>query len=228
VEVLVYPDAETVARRAAEFIVRQAQEAIALRSQFTLAMSGGSTPWRMLTWLVQSELPWEQVQIFQVDERILPVSDEGRNWTHLEQILRPHSALLADRVHPMPVNESNLESAAGRYASLLARVAGQPAVLDLVQLGLGTDGHTASLVAGDPVLSVVNRDVAITQPYQRHERMTLTYPAINRARQILWVAVGQEKKSAMARLLNGDNSIPAGRVRDDDATVMTDSAALGT
>jgi 6-phosphogluconolactonase len=102
-----------------------------------------------------------------------------------------------------------------------------PAVLDLVHLGLGPDGHTASLVPGDPVLAVTDRAVALAGPYQGHRRMTLTFPVLDRARRILWLATGAEKKPMLARLRAGDRSIPAGRVSSERALLLTDRAAAG-
>jgi 6-phosphogluconolactonase len=101
-------------------------------------------------------------------------------------------------------------------------------VLDLVHLGLGPDGHTASLVPGDPVLNVNDNDVAVTGIYQGRRRMTLTYPTINRSRQILWVVTGEEKVQALNRLLDGDQSIPAGRIRPEGARIIADRAAQGS
>jgi len=226
-EIFAYPDAEGVARQAAEFIASRAIEAVSNRGKFTVAISGGHTPWRMLTWLVQSELPWEQVDLFQVDERVAPDGDISRNWTHLVPILEPIAARIATRVHPIPVNASDLDTAAKVYSSALVEVAGQPPVLDLVHLGLGVDGHTASLVPNDPVLSVTNCDVALTGPYQGQRRVTLTFPIINRARHILWVLAGSDKQSAAAKLLGSDPSVPAGRVQHKSSTVIADFAALG-
>ena len=113
------------------------------------------------------------------------------------------------------------------YAQTLQEIAGSPPVLDLVHLGLGPDGHTASLVPGDPVLDVTDADVALTGVYQGRRRMTLTYPILNRARRILWLVTGSEKAGPLVRLRQGDPSIPAGRVRQDQALVLADRAAAG-
>lgn len=220
-------DAEAVARRAASFIAELARESVAQRGRFLLATSGGTTPWRMLRFLAGEELPWPHVHLFQVDERVAPDGHPDRNLTHLRAILQGTTALPAENLHAMPVAALDLEEAAARYAAELRGVAGDPAVLDLVHLGLGVDGHTASLVTGDPALEVAEADVAVTGPYQGRRRMTLTYPALDRARQILWVATGPDKASALEGLLLRDRAIPAGRVSGERATILADAAAAG-
>ena len=125
----------------------------------------------------------------------------------------------------MPVESADLDEAAARYAQTLVDVAGSPPVLDLVHLGLGSDGHTASLVPGDPVLDVTDADVALTGVYQGRRRMTLTYPVLNRARRVLWLITGEDKAAMLVRLRRGDPAIPAGRVRQDHAVVLADRAA---
>lgn len=226
-EIVAYADAETVALRAAEFITRQARRSIDTRGQFTLAISGGNTPWRMLALWILEDLPWERVHIYQVDERVAPFGDERRNWTRLMGVLQPQWPRLQGHVHAIPIDGFDPNAAAARYGVMLSQTAGNPAVLDLVQLGLGSDGHTASLVPGDATLSELSRDVAVTSPYQGTRRVTLTYPAINRARHILWVVAGEEKKQALAQLVARDQSVPAGRVREKCATIITDFSALG-
>jgi len=119
----------------------------------------------------------------------------------------------------MPVNDGDLEAAATAYGASL------PEHFDLVHLGLGPDGHTASLVPGDPVLAVTDRLVALTQPYQGRVRMTLTYPALARASQLLWLVTGADKKEPLAKLLSGDTTIPGGRVDAVASLVMADRAA---
>jgi len=217
--------ADAVAQKAAVLIAAAAREAVAARGRFVMAVSGGHTPWQMLRALAGENVPWEQVQVAQVDERVAPAGDPDRNLTHLHESLLEHAPLRPEQIHAMPVDSPDLESAAARYARTLQEIAGTPPVLDLVHLGLGPDGHTASLVPGDPVLNVSDADVALTGVYQGRRRMTLTYPAIDRARRILWLVTGSEKVSMLPRLLRGDPSIPAGRVRQDLALVLADRAA---
>lgn len=221
------PDPEAVARRAARVVAAAARDAVGARGRFLLATSGGATPWRMLRLLAEEDLPWAGVHLFQVDERVAPAGHPDRTLTHLAASLLDHAPLSAAQVHAMPVEEADLASAAARYAAELHAVGGTPAVLDLVHLGLGTDGHTASLVPGDPALEVAGADVAVTGAYRGRRRMTLTYPALDRARLVLWVVTGAEKGEALARLRRGDRAIPAGRVRSDRAVVLADAAAAG-
>ncbi len=208
-------DADAVARRAAAYVAEQARATVAARGRFTFAVSGGRTPWAMFGELADQQMPWADVEIFQVDERVAPDGDPDRNLTHLQASLGTAPA----RVHPMPVTDPNLDAAAAAYATVL------PQRFDLVHLGLGPDGHTASLVPGDPVLDVIDALVAVTQPYQGHRRMTLTYPALARANQLLWLVTGADKQEALARLLAGDQSIPAGRVVASRSLVLADEAA---
>src|SRR5215470_10867963 len=223
----VHNDAEAAAQAAAIFVAAEAREAITARGRFVMAVSGGHTPWLMLRALVHEDVPWEAVHLVQVDERVAPAGDPDRNLTHLLESLREIDSLRSDHIHAMPVEAPDLESAASQYATVLNQIAGSPAVLDLVHLGLGPDGHTASLVPGDPVLNVDDADVALTGIYQGRRRMTLTYPIINRARRVLWLVTGKEKVGMLARLEAGDISIPAGRVRQDRAEVLADRAAAG-
>jgi 6-phosphogluconolactonase len=223
----VLADADAVARRAATIIAAEARDAVAARGRFVLAVSGGHTPWLMLRALAGEEVPWEGVQVAQVDERVAPAGNPDRNLTHLRESLLEHAPLRPEQIHAMPVDDPDLQAAAARYARTLQEIAGAPPVLDLVHLGLGPDGHTASLVPGDPVLDVTDADVALTGVYQGRRRMTLTYPLINRSRRILWLVTGGEKVGMLRRLRDGDPSIPAGRVRRDGALVVADRAAAG-
>lgn len=224
----VFPDDEATAWAAAKFIAAEAGAAVAARGRFVMAVSGGRTPWIMLRALANEELPWEHLHIVQVDERVAPAGHPDRNLTHLRETLLAHSPIPPEQIHAMPVESSDLETAAGKYALTLNELAGSPPTLDLVHLGLGPDGHTASLVPGDPVLKVTDTDVAVTGAYQGRRRMTLTYPTINRARRILWLATGSEKAGMLARLRQGDPAIPAGRICQDQAVIFADRAAAGT
>ncbi len=211
-------DEKAAARRAAELIAEAGAAAAAARGPFGIAMSGGRSPWAMLAILGElEEMPWEATELFQVDERIASPGSEDRNLTHMVLGLSmDHQAAL----RPMPVTQRNLEQAARDYESSL------PERLDLVHLGLGPDGHTASLIPGDPVLEVSDRRVALTETaYQGHNRMTLTYPALAEARQIVWLITGPDKVDALAKLMAGDTSIPAGRVENAHMTVVADAAA---
>ena len=221
----VFKDADSVAQAAATKIAADARAAIAARGCFSLAVSGGQTPWIMLRALAEEDVPWESIHIFQIDERVAPAGHPDRNLTHLQESLLQHAPLRPDQIHAMPVEADDLEAAANRYALTLSDVAGAPPVLDIAHLGLGPDGHTASLVPGDPVLDVTDKDVAITGIYQGRRRMTLTYPVINRARRVLWIVTGSEKVEMLRRLREGDESIPAGRVRRDQALLLADRAA---
>jgi 6-phosphogluconolactonase len=226
-KIKVYSDAEAVALAAAQLISKEAREAFATRGKFVMAVSGGKTPWVMLRDLAQEDVPWKGVHVIQVDERVAPEGDPDRNLSHLRESLLEHAPLRPEQIHAMPVEAENLEAACGMYAQMLETIASSPAVLDLVHLGLGPDGHTASLVPGDPVLDVKDADIAVTGIYQKRRRMTLTYPIINRSRRILWLVTGSEKTGMLGRLQAGDVSIPAGRVSSDRAVVLADRAAAG-
>ena len=224
-EIQVLEDPAAIAVEAAKVIAREGRGAVAARGRFSLAVSGGQTPWQMLRALAREDLPWPHVYVAQVDERLAPPGDPDRNLTHLRDSLLKHVSLPPHNICAMPVDSPDLEAAARQYAISLQEIAGAPPVLDLVHLGLGPDGHTASLVPGDPVLNVTDADAALTQPYQQRRRMTLTYPMLNRARRILWVVTGAEKACMLLRLRDGDVTIPAGFIRRDQALVLADRAA---
>jgi 6-phosphogluconolactonase len=220
-------DADAVARAGAAFTAEQARAAVAARGRFIMAVSGGHTPWQMLRELADQHLPWANVHVVQVDERVAPAGHSDRNLTHLRESLLAHCPLPPEQVHAMPVESADLDSASRGYATTLQQIAGTSAVLDLAHLGLGPDGHTASLVPGDPVLDVTDSDVGLTGLYQGRRRMTLTYPMLNRARSIVWLVTGREKAEMLARLCAVDRSSPAGRIRQDQAFVLADHDAAG-
>jgi 6-phosphogluconolactonase len=226
-KITVLADADAVAQEAAAIIAAEARAAVAARGRFIVAVSGGHTPWHMLRALADEEVPWAGVQIVQVDERVAPPGDPDRNFTHLRESLLEHVPLRPEQIYAMPVEEKDLATAAARYALTLREIAGTPPVLDLAHLGLGPDGHTASLVPSDAVLNVTDADVALTEVYQGRRRMTLTYPMLNRSRRVLWLVTGSDKVGMLERLHGGDVSIPAGRVCQDQALVLADRAAAG-
>src|ERR1700747_1035634 len=226
-QIEIHSDADAVALAAAKLIAKEARDAVATRGKFVMAVSGGKTPWVMLRHLAQQDVPWKDVHVFQVDERVAPEGAPDRNLTHLRESLLEHAPLRPDQIHAMPVGASNLESACVQYAQALAEIAGSLPVLDLVHLGLGPDGHTASLVPGDAVLNVTDTDVALTGIYQGRRRITLPYPPISRPGRVLGVVTGAEKAGMLTRLQAGDVSIPAGRLSGDRAVVLADRAAAG-
>ena len=224
-KIRVLDDADMVAMEAAKTIAAEARSTVMTRGKFVMAVSGGKTPWQMLRVLSGEDVPWKYVHVFQVDERVAPAGDPDRNLTHLLKSLLEQAPLRPEQIYAMPVEDRDLEAATANYARTLEEIAGSPPVLDLAHLGLGPDGHTASLVPGDPVLEITDADVALTGVYQERRRMTLTYPMLNRSRRILWVVTGAEKAGMLVRLRAGDISIPAGRIRQDKALVLVDRAA---
>lgn len=218
IDLEVVADEKVAARRAAELIATAGAKAVADHGSFSFAMSGGRSPWSMLAILGDlEEMPWRETELFQVDERVASPGSDDRNLTHMVLGLSmDHQSAL----RPMPVTHRDLDEAAHEYETSL------PDRLDLVHLGLGPDGHTASLVPGDPVLEVTDRRVAITtNEYQGHRRMTLTYRALAEARQIVWLVTGEEKREPLQRLLASDPSIPAGRVRNESMSIVADRSA---
>ncbi len=220
-------NADAVALAAAATIAADARQAVAVRGRYIMAVSGGHTPWVMLKELANQDVPWNNVHVFQVDERIAPDGDNDRNLTHLHASLLEKAPLPPQNLHAMPVGMPDLSAAAKLYAKTLETVAGTPPVLDLAHLGLGPDGHTASLVPGDPVLNVIDADVGLTGVYMGRRRMTLTYPMLNRSRRILWLVTGADKAIMFPRLCNADTAIPAGRISQEQALLLADRAAAG-
>ena len=221
-------DAASAANIAAAEVARTCADAVAIRGQALVAFSGGETPWLMLRELCHFDLPWQKIFVAQVDERVASRGDARRNFTRLEQILVREGPLPPGQLLPMPVESEELAMAATDYQAVLETRGGMPLQLDLVQLGLGTDGHTASLVPGDAVLHVNDRDVAVTSDYQGLRRMTLTLPAINRTRRRLWLVTGASKNARLGELLAGAGDTPATAVSRDNAVVVADeSAAAG-
>lgn len=217
-----------VASTAATLIADALQAAVTTGGRATMALSGGTTPAGMLAELATRRLPWERIHVFQVDERITPDTSSERNLSVLRASLLDEVPVPEANVHPMPVTDADLDAAARRYTALLRSHAGEPPRLDVVHLGLGSDGHTASLAPDEGAVGVVDRDVVTTGSYRGHRRMTMTLPLLSRARWVLWLVQGSEKADAVRRLVAGDEAIPAARVRAERAALVADldAAAL--
>lgn len=223
----VLADARSVAQRAAGIIAEQARECFATHGRFVMAVSGGSTVRAMLRMLGREEVPWGGVYVVQGHERVGRIGNQDSNLPDIREALMEDTPIDPSHIHPMPVGLPDLNAAAELYARTLQALCGNPPVLDLVQLELFSSGRTAALLPGDPVLEVIDRDVAITEVHEECTRMTLTYPVINRARQILWMVTGREKIATLLQLRNGDLAIPASRVSRDRARLLADRAAAG-
>ena len=213
IRVEVLRDPGSVGEHAADLIAEAVRRVISQGRRFTWAISGGATPVPMFRGLGALALPWHQIDTWQVDERAAPPGDPDRNRS-LQAKALPAEAL--DGIRWMPVEDDDLETAAARYAATL------PDRFDVVHLGLGADGHTASLVPGDPVLDVQDRDIAVTGVYEGRRRMTLTYPGLSRAERAIWVVTESEKRDAVRKLIAGDRSIPATHISVSDQVLVTD------
>lgn len=223
-ERMVEDDAVTAAHAAARHIASALRAAIDDRGRASLAVSGGTSPWIMLAELGTEDLDWSRVDILQVDERMAPDGDPLRNLTHLQQSIAGTHAEAA-RLHAMPCGGTDADAAAAAYVPVIESLGGP---IDIVHLGLGEDGHTASLAPGDPVLDVVDVPVAATaHPFNGTRRVTLTYPTINAARQVVWLLTGAGKAPMVPRLDAGDPTIPAGRIEQSRAVLVMDRAAAG-
>lgn len=223
-KLLVLPDIDSVSQQAVKIITRFAQDRINQNNQFLFAVSGGSTPWLMLRQLADSDLTWSKVLLFQTDERIAPAGDSQRNLVHIKQQLMDHSTFTLRQIYAMPVEQADLKSAAHQYAEELRKLCGNPPTLDLIHLGLGEDGHTASLLPADAALTS-RETITISNEYQGLRRMTMTYSVINAARRRLWIVTGANKRGMLERLYYGDRSIPAGLVERDNAIILADEDA---
>lgn len=199
--------------------------AAAARGRVTVAFSGGSTAGYLLAALARTAVPWDAVHVLQVDERVAPEGHPERNLTTLRLCLIDHVPLPAGQIHPMPVTSADLDAAARSYAATLIDVAGDPPRLDVVHLGLGADGHTASLTPGSTSLEQTDEPVGVTGPYEGRRRMTLTLPVLARAHEVVWFVRGAAKAPMVRRLVEGDDSIPAGRVAARNARLLLDTAA---
>jgi 6-phosphogluconolactonase len=229
---IVEPDAEGVARAAAAVVEREALAAIGARGRFTLALSGGSTPealYRRLAGEGAERIPWPQVHLFWGDERCVPASDDRSNFRMASLTGLLDLPLAA--IHRMP-GELDPEEGAEAYGRVLGREGAEGAVpsLDLVLLGLGDDGHTASLFPGSPALDETRRWVVPTGPVGGVRRLSVTLPVFAAAGRLLFVVTGEAKAPSLARVL-GENDLaaPAARVASVGRAVtwVVDEAAAG-
>lgn len=212
-DVKVLPDPEAAGMWAATTLGGAVERAVSEGRRFAWAISGGTSPIPMFRSLRELALPWHLIDTWQVDERVAPADHPALNRTMQERAL----PLEARRgIRWMPVEDEDLHAAGESYAAAL------PERFDVVHLGLGADGHTASLIPGDAVLDVQDRDVGVTGPYQGHRRMTLTYRGLSRGGRAVWFVTGSETRNALRQLLNGDPAIPAARVPIAESIVVTD------
>ena len=219
---------QQLAEEAAAYIASVLRMAVDERGRATVAFSGGSDGPELLAAVAAADVPWHAVDVFQVDERVAPAGHPDRNLNAIQEWLVAPAALPPDQLHAMPVEAADLEEAALRYAEIVHQVAGQPPRIDLVHLGIGPDGHTASLIPGSPLLTETARSVAVTDPYQGRRRMTLTLPVLSGARSILWYVNGAGKASIARRLVDGDRSIPASLVERSHAILLIDPPAASS
>jgi 6-phosphogluconolactonase len=225
VEVQRHASADDLAESAARLVFDDCRATLEKRpGSYVLGLSGGRTPVRMFRFLAQLSLPWRHVHVFQVDERVAPHRSEDRNFTQLTDQLLQRVDIPCENIHSMPVESSDLAAACRCYEGELVHITGG-APIDFIQLGLGDDGHTASLAPGDPILGMTDRDIWHVERFNGLPRMSMTYRAINRSNRIMWLAAGHAKAEMCRRLLAGDQTIPAGRVTPDRAVLLLDEAA---
>jgi 6-phosphogluconolactonase len=220
-KVEVLADQQALAARAASVIADAITEAASKRNRCVVALSRLSHPaiWHELA---SYGIDGALVDLFQVDERVAPRGTDERNLTGVERDLLDYIAGAKPCVHAMPVGDDSLVDAAATYARELENAAGSPPVIDVVHLGLGPDGHTASLAPSDPVLDVTDRPVAVTRAYQGYRRITLTYPVLDRARFVVFVVSGEDKRDALRAVLDNDQTKPAARLRSENVLLLAD------
>jgi 6-phosphogluconolactonase len=216
----VFDDPEAAAARGAALIAGQLRAAVAERGVATFAVSRGAF---LFERLADERVPWERIHLFQVDERVAPDGDSSRNATQIRSALGAQVERHPERFHWMPVTAADLTAGARQYEAALICAVGSPPVLDAVHLGLGVDGHTASIFASDA--DDERHDVAVTPAHDGRRRMTLTMPLINRARSILWLVTGPDKAPALAHLLSGNPDLVATRIARHSAVIVADATA---
>jgi 6-phosphogluconolactonase len=224
----VMPDSERAARRAADLMSNAINDARMRGADVHFAVAGGSTPRRAYELLAQMQGTWSHVHLWLGDERCVPADDPESNQRMLDESLVSRlRALDGPHVHPVH-GELTPEDAAWLYATEIVRTMGEQPVFDLVLLGLGEDGHTASLFPGHPAAGAECAPVIPIRdaPKPPPERVTLTMPVLKRARFTLLLATGEGKRDALARVQAGDEEVPAGRLGDRIDEIVCDEAAL--
>jgi 6-phosphogluconolactonase len=229
----VFDDAEAVSRAAADEFVRRAAEAVAGRGRFAVALSGGSTPRRLFQLLAgppwRERVAWDRIEFFWGDERCVPPDHPDSNYRMAREALLAHVPVRPDAVHRLEAERPDAAAAARDYQEVLARVlgagpAGEPPQLDLVLLGMGPDGHTASLFPQTAALGQTARwVVANFVPRLNTQRLTLTYPVLNRGRAVLFLICGADKADALHEVLEGPpdpRRLPSQGIRPDGPLLM--------
>lgn len=238
--VVVLPTASAVAGAAADRVVSVARNAIRRRGRFCVALSGGSTPRATYDLLVSrprvDAVDWSRAEFFWADERAVPLDHRDSNFGAAKEHLLDHlPGIKRDAIHRMPADEPDRDAAAERYEAEIARVFGvspgapRPPAFDLIWLGMGADGHTASLFPGSTALGERRRWVVATwAPGPAAWRMTLTQPLINAARTVLFVVTGADKASGLRSVESGSRELPAARIRARSTLFLVDALAAGS
>jgi 6-phosphogluconolactonase len=229
-QISIYPDINTLSHEAAQFSVRLANEAIVTRGRFTIALSGGSTPKLLYSLLgdepYRSQIDWTQVDIFWSDERCVPPDDPDSNYFLAQQVLLSKIPIPAGQVHRMPANQPDRDAASQAYTEEMQRTFGTNGIpnFDLIQLGMGPEGHTASLFPHQESLHEQQRLVMpVVVPKPPPPRLTFTPPLLNAARYILFLITGADKADALQAVLEGEyqpDEYPAQIVRPNNGEVI--------
>ena len=235
-DIVVFPDTEKLTYAAADYVVKVAQWSIASHGRFTFALSGGTTPKKLYGLLAtepyRSQIAWEKVAIFWSDERCVPPDDAESNYHLAQEVMLSQLTLSPTQIHRMPADEADRDAAAEKYSLEMQRVFGETLPrFDLIQLGMGPEGHTASLFPHQPSLHEQQRLVIpVTVPKPPPPRLTFTPPVLNAAQHVLFLVTGSEKADAVQAVLEGNyqpDEYPAQIVQPSqgDITWMLDEAA---
>jgi 6-phosphogluconolactonase len=234
--IAIYPDLDTISQQAAAYITRIAREAIVTRGRFTLALSGGNTPKKLYSLLAtepySSQIDWQLVDIFWSDERCVRPDDPESNYHMAQEVLLSRISIPVAQVHRMPADRDDRDAASLDYTRDMQRVFGTNGIpdFDLIQLGMGSEGHTASLFPHQPSLHETQRLVMpVSVPKPPPDRLTFTPPILNAARNVLFLVTGADKVDALHAVIEGPpnpDEYPAQIVRppNGEVTWMVDSA----